>query len=243
MAKIKIKKSGLLAVARRRADELGYARLVIGLLCILFAVGTGAHLYRPTLPYMLALTPWFLLACGFAVLLPSLGSGGLRFGLWAAVTYGLTFFLEALGVATGLVFGEYVYGPTLGLSAFGVPLVIAFNWVLVVYGAARMAGRLLRSDLLVAVLTGLIATGFDWVMEPVAIRLNYWTWAGGDIPLQNYAAWFAIALISSYLYRKAVRRPATGGGPSGPAGTLAGAYVIIQAAFFGLLRAGWALGL
>lgn len=106
-----------------------------------------------------------------------------------------------------------------------------------------MAGRILRSDLLAAVLTGLIATAFDWIMEPVAIGLDYWTWAGGDIPLQNYAAWFAIALVSSYLYRRAVRRPSSGGGPSGPAGTLAVAYVIIQALFFGLLRSGWALGL
>jgi bisanhydrobacterioruberin hydratase len=238
-----IKREGLFALAKRRADELGYGRIVTALIIILFAVGTAGHLYRPTLPLMLSMTPWFLLGCGIAVILPSLGSGGLRFGLWAFVIYALTFFLEALGVATGLVFGAYRYGPTLGLAAFEVPLVIAFNWVLVVYGAIRVAERRVRSDFLASVIAGVIATGFDWIMEPVAILFNYWTWSEGFIPLQNYLAWFAIAFVSSFAYRKLVRRAAAGGGPSAASGSLAGVYVLIQALFFAALRMGWTLGI
>lgn len=93
----RINSEGLFALAKRRADELGYGRIVTVLIVILFAVGAAGHLYRPTLPLMLGMTPWFLLGCGIAVILPSLGSGGLRFGLWAFVVYALTFFLEALG--------------------------------------------------------------------------------------------------------------------------------------------------
>jgi putative membrane protein len=240
--------------------NLGYIRTTAVVMVILYAVGTAAHLYRPTLGLMTAITPWFLLICGLAVIWPSIRTGSRRFLLWGTAVYLVTFFLEALGVATGLVFGEYRYGPTLGLAAFGVPLVIAFNWAVVVYGAVRMTGRRKRSDFMTAVMTGAVATMFDWIMEPVAIRLDYWTWAGGDIPLHNYIAWFVIATISAYAYRKLVSSavqpadsdPSDGERVAGDladgeradgAGSLAGFYVLVQACFFAALRAGWALGL
>ena len=233
--------------------NLGHIRTTAAVMVVLYAVGTAAHLYRPTLGLMTAMTPWFLLACGLAVIWPSIGTGGKRFLLWGAAVYIVSFFLEALGVASGLVFGEYRYGPTLGLAAFGVPLVIAFNWAVVVYGAVRMAGRRKRSDFMTAVMTGAVATMFDWIMEPVAIRLDYWTWASGHIPLQNYLAWFVIAAASAFAYRKLVSsavQPANGDLADGErtdgeladgAGTLAGFYVLVQAGFFAALRAGWAI--
>jgi bisanhydrobacterioruberin hydratase len=223
--------------------NLGYIRTTAAVMVILYAVGTAAHLYRPTLGLMTAMTPWFLLACGLAVIWPSIRTGGKRFLIWGAVVYVVTFFLEALGVATGLVFGEYRYGPTLGLAAFGVPLVIAFNWAVVVFGAARMAGRRKRSDFMTAVMTGVMATMFDWIMEPVAIRLDYWTWAGGVIPLQNYLAWFVIATTSAYAYYKLVLPDDkhAGGDLADSAGSLAGFYVLVQAGFFAALRLGWTL--
>ena len=39
-----------------------------------------------------------------------------------------------------------------------------------------------------------LATGFDWIMEPVAMKLDYWQWVGQIIPFQNYRAWFLIGL-------------------------------------------------
>jgi bisanhydrobacterioruberin hydratase len=230
--------------------DLGYIKTTAIVLVILYAVGTAAHLYQPTLGLMTAMTPWFLLLCGMAVIWPSIKTGSKRFLLWGTGVYVLTFFLEALGVATGLVFGEYIYGPTLGLAAFGVPVVIAFNWAVVVYGAVRMAGRRKRSDFMTAVMTGAVATMFDWIMEPVAIRLDYWNWAGGNIPLQNYLAWFVIATASAFAYLKLVSpasqrnaRDSADGDRADGAGSLAGFYVLVQAGFFAALRLGWAMGL
>lgn len=244
--------------------NLGYLKTTAAVLVILYAVGTAAHLYQPTLGLMTAMTPWFLLACGLAVIWPSFKSGGKRFLLWGVTVFLVTFFLEALGVATGMVFGEYRYGSILGLSAFGVPVVIAFNWAVVVYGAVRMAGRRKRSDFMTAVMTGAVATMFDWIMEPVAIRLDYWTWARGIIPLQNYLAWFVIATVSAFAYLKLVSNASlaasavslpgqTTVNPDGGdladgdladgAGSLAGFYVLVQAGFFAALRLGWTLGL
>ena len=37
---------------------------------------------------------------------------------------------------------------------------------------------------------------FDWLMEPVAVKLGYWVWQGdGSIPMLNYICWFLISLL------------------------------------------------
>lgn len=218
-----------------------YARAMAFVLAVLFAVGTAGHLVAHTLPWMLVLTPGFLLLTSGAVAVPSLAADGRRFALWAAGAYALTFAAEAVGVATGAVFGEYVYGPTLGWQAWDVPVIIAFNWVMVVNGAICIAGRILslRAEpgrrIALPLLAGAIAAAFDWVMEPVAIRLDYWTWAGGSIPLQNYAAWFVLAAGLAAFHPRQLQRACE----LGTTGRLAGVYVVLQAAFFGALRLAW----
>ena len=218
-----------------------YARATAFVLAVLFAVGAAGHVVAHTLPWMLALTPGFLLLTSVAVAAPSLATGGRRFALWAAGAYALTFAAEAVGVATGAVFGEYVYGPTLGWKVLGVPLIVAFNWVLVVNGSVCIAGRILPSRaaagrrLALSLLAGAISVAFDWIMEPVAIRLDYWTWAGGGIPLQNYAAWFVLAAVLAAFHPRQLQRACE----LGTTGRLAGLYVVMQAAFFGAMRLVW----
>lgn len=118
-----------------------------------------------------------------------------------------TFMIEVLGVATGKVFGAYEYGATMKLQLWNVPLVIGLNWVILMLGGLDFAGKLIpkKSNIFAKTITiltrALIAASlvlfFDWVMEPVAIKLDYWHWFGQEIPLQNYAAWFVIAFIMS----------------------------------------------
>lgn len=218
-----------------------YARGVALLLAVAYAVGTVGHALPNTLPIMLFLTPGFLLATGLLAMAPSWAAGGGRFAIWMAGAYVFTFAAEAAGVATGAVFGEYVYGPTLGWQALDVPLIIAFNWVLVVNGAVCVAGRIVppRADagrrIALPLLAGAIAAAFDFLMEPVAIRLDYWTWAGGGIPLQNYAAWFVLAAVLAAVQPRQLRQACD----LGTHGRLAGFYVGLQAAFFLALRVVW----
>jgi putative membrane protein len=144
---------------------------------------------------MLSMTPFVLLFMGLFVLHPEFLDRNWRLLWWALGIYLVTFSLEALGVATGLVFGDYGYGDTLGLKAVGVPLVIGFNWVLVVLGALAITRRVVSGPLPVALFAAALTTAFDFVMEPVAIAFDYWTWAGTVPPLHNYAAWFAISFF------------------------------------------------
>jgi putative membrane protein len=78
-----------------------------------------------------------------------------------------------------------------------VPVVIAFNWLMVILGALSLVQRLAPPPVPAALLAALLAAGFDVLLEPTAVRLDYWKWQTPSIPLQNYIAWFLIALAAS----------------------------------------------
>jgi putative membrane protein len=48
----------------------------------------------------------------------------------------------------------------------------------------------------------LLATFFDYVMEPVAVKLSFWQWLGtGEIPFFNYTCWFVISMLLLAIFR------------------------------------------
>ena len=49
------------------------------------------------------------------------------------------FFIEVMGVHTGVIFGKYWYGQTLGTKVLDVPLVIGANWLLLIYCSSIIA--------------------------------------------------------------------------------------------------------
>ena len=174
--------------------------IVAVLLGVFFLVGFIGHSLPATLPWMLSLTPYTLLACGLIAFFPVFLERKPGVLLWALLVYVITFILEALGTATGKIFGPYTYGQTLGPMLFDVPVVIAFNWLMIILCALSLAQMIFRRRLLVAVAAAALAAGFDYLLEPTAIRLDYWTWQAAGIPLQNYLAWFLIALAAALVY-------------------------------------------
>ena len=125
---------------------------------------------------------------------------------------------EIIGVNTSLLFGRYQYGTALGPGWLGVPLLIGVNWFLVVWSSAQvmlllhkqlagltnwapeMAGKWLAWSLIID--AALLATGFDWLLEPVAVKLGYWSWENGTIPIYNYVCWFAISCLLLLAFRR-----------------------------------------
>jgi putative membrane protein len=217
--------------------------LGMGLFGIFYGVGVVGHLLDATRPLMLRITPFFLPLMGLlalstlvAVSLRGETRGAGRFWAWAGATLVATWALEVLGVHTGIVFGDYVYGRGLGAPLLGVPPIIGANWVLVCLGMLLWVTPTLEARrvpaLAIALVAAALATAFDWVMEPVAITLGYWSWGGGDIPLQNYLAWFLIALGASWSWLRLVP-PAMR-----QASRLPAWHVVAQLAFVALLRLG-----
>lgn len=168
----------------------------------MYTVGVIGHLIDLTLPLMKILTPFTLLLTGGIVLFFSQKSSDTKLLFWVIITYSITFTLEVIGVKTGFIFGNYSYGKTLGFSLFEVPLIIGFNWVLVVMGAIKLSKRFFNDYFFIALFTGIFAVIFDFFLEPTAISLDYWYWEGNQIPLQNYIAWFVIAFLFSILFQK-----------------------------------------
>ncbi len=215
----------------KRGKLLAFLASPAGILVVLadlYVMGVVFHVIPATRPIVLAMTPVFLALTGVAALLAVRPRIDRKTAIWLAGTYAATFALEAIGVATGLVFGTYGYGDVLGLKLLGVPLVIGFNWAVIVFGLASGIERILpRATYLQPLLTGLGALAFDALMEPVAIRLGYWTWADAAVPPRNYAAWFLIAAACGTAFRLARI------GARNPAPII---YVGMQAAFLAALR-------
>lgn len=171
-------------------------------LAVIFAVGIAGHINNGTRDLMLSLTP-FTLAITMGVVFYSLLSESNRKLIhWFIITYLITFFIEVIGVKTGLIFGNYLYGSTLGFKILSVPVIIGLNWVFVILGAIIFAQKVTSDRNLASLITAIIAVAFDFVLEPVATKLDYWNWQNGIIPFQNYLAWFVISFfVASLFYR------------------------------------------
>lgn len=169
-------------------------------LIIIFAVGIAGHLIGSTRSLMLELTPYTLLITGIVVLVALYLEEDSTINSLVALAYIFTITLEVVGENTGYLFGIYSYGETLGFKLIDVPLIVGLNWVLVILGIYFFVECKFKRKFFVPPITALIAVAFDLILEPVAIKLDYWSWEFGVIPLQNYLAWFVIAFIISITF-------------------------------------------
>jgi putative membrane protein len=175
----------------------------------IYAVGLAGMLIPYTRPYFMLITPVNLL-----VVTVLLFYNHRRWDVRTIFSFTLvgifSFFIEALGVNTGLIFGEYSYGRTLGPALLNTPLMIGVNWILLVYLCHSVSVTILEKlpsgsigsrfyqkapSLLVAIVGGLLMVVYDIILEPSAIQLDMWSWMGNRIPLQNYVAWFLFSFV------------------------------------------------
>jgi putative membrane protein len=152
------------------------------------------------LDYVLKLTPILLtLLASLAVVF---WDAPVKTKLWASaiiITGG--FVIEAIGVHTGLIFGDYSYGKLLGLTVFGVPITIGVTWLLVTYSAWNIVSLSISSLVRKFLLGGLLVVMFDLILEQFAISYSLWAWQGGIVPLYNYICWFVVSQLCFMVYR------------------------------------------
>jgi bisanhydrobacterioruberin hydratase len=151
--------------------------------------------------------------------------------------------VEMMGVNTGILFGDYKYGIVLGYKVNNVPWLIGINWFIIVYCAGCLTHlleeKLINRSGMGMVLSkriqtisflldaAMLITFFDWLMEPVAVKLGYWKWGSDDIPDFNYMCWFFISLLLLFIFRKL---------PFNKHNMFAVHLFIIQVLFFLILR-------
>lgn len=168
---------------------LVYARIV---LAIFTAVGiVGMLLFPEWFPKLTPLN--LLLNVGLLIaVLPGVDSNYVR---WSLLCAAAGFGIELIGIRTGVIFGQYSYGPSLGIAAGGVPLMIAVNWWMTAVCGFAIAAQLTEKIWLRALAGAALMTFLDALIEPVATQLNFWYFDGGLAPVRNYVAWFVMGFF------------------------------------------------
>ena len=143
----------------------------------------------------------------------------LSFYIFFASCFAVGIVVEMIGTSTGWLFGEYRYGTVLGPGIRSVPFIIGVNWFIIIYCCgvciqvllSKLTAKLSEQTALPAksiqtlsvVIDGAtLAVMLDWLIEPVAVKLGYWTWLGtGEIPLYNYICWFAVSILLLLVFK------------------------------------------
>ncbi len=200
----------------------------VGIVVIFHLIGLVGIL-SPYRALFVSLTPVNLLLCLALILYFEPRPWTSSFIYLSIFTALAGFALEVIGVNTGVPFGAYAYGPPFGWQWLNTPFLIGINWLLMVYGGVNVMMRYIRQPVWGALATGLLVMFVDLLLEPVAIRLDYWTWESPTVPIQNYLTWFAAIAVFAYLwYRR-----------HGVAKNEIAAWVLVtQVVFFALLNLG-----
>lgn len=166
----------------------------IPVLIIFHAIGLGLFILYPELS---SLSYMNIALCGLLVFLDrSIDVKGIMAAL-LIIAGGYT--VELIGVHTNILFGDYSYGGALGPKLMEVPLIIGVNWLAIVLASIGVVGYFKLSAPISAILAGALSTAMDYLIEPVAIKFDFWTWAGSSIPAWNYICWFIFCSIFAYL--------------------------------------------
>jgi uncharacterized membrane protein len=181
-------------------NKSGLFKLIISVFYLVGIIGLSMPAFRP---YFQALTPFHLLL-SFGILLLFHTDWNKSFLVFSFSAFLIGFGSEVLGVHTGFPFGNYVYGTVLGIKLLDVPLMIGINWLLLVYLTGNLFEKRVKNNYLAAALGAGLMVAIDFLIEPVAIGLDFWTWEGGIIPLSNYIGWFVVAYLIHLIYRKAL---------------------------------------
>ena len=170
-------------------------RTGILVLVILYAVGTISMLVPALRPLVLPLSGYNLFFSFLILLNAYRWNQTLLIG--SATIFILGFFSEWIGVHTGLLFGRYWYGMNLGPKLSGVPFIIGINWAMLTILTSGIAVKWAKNITFQAMIAAALMTGIDVLMEPVAIRNDYWHWHNEVIPLYNYLCWFVVSFIGN----------------------------------------------
>ena len=190
--------------------------------------------------WFLMLTPFNLLVM-FFLLIWTLPEKNKTIYWFFILAFSLGVGSEMIGVKTGLFFGQYQYGKIMGFSFNGVPMLIGIYWFIIVYACGMLALKILdifsNSAMRMGAFTkwsagffiiggALLATSFDYIMEPAATKLGFWSWENDSIPLLNYLSWFLVSICMLFFSRSVKLKHHS----------FAVNLLLIQAFFFLLLR-------
>ena len=149
-------------------------------------------------PYVLTLTLFLLIVNN---------SINKKFLIRLFLIFLLGFTVEIIGVNFSIFFGEYRYGNNLGIKIFDVPIVIGFNWVLLIILTGNFAHKIFPKSIMLRVLNGsIMMILLDLLIEISAPKLDYWEFAVNPVPLSNYLWWFIFSILFHFIYQSNIKK-------------------------------------
>lgn len=178
----------------------------IGCLLIIYAVGFVGVL-TPYAQDFMRLTP-FNLITSLAFIVWGEAEKSARIW-WALLIAGVAgWAVEAVGVHTGALFGEYKYGATLGWGIIEIPLLMAVNWAMLIYCVVAMLHFFVFTwqsgfcrRMMTAIMGATLMVALDVLIEPAAVRYDMWQWSSEPLggifvaPLRNYLVWWVVSFL------------------------------------------------
>ncbi|MDP2041327.1 MAG: carotenoid biosynthesis protein [Algoriphagus sp.] len=181
-----------------RITKLLIAKTIIVALHLVGIIGLSLPEYQDL---FLKLTPAQLLTSLILILAFHKGWTD-AFPIFAAAAFWIGFGSEIIGIHTGYLYGDYVYGPTLGTKLWDVPIIIGVNWFILSYLTGSLFHKI-PNDYYAAFLAASAMTALDYIIEPVAVALDFWAWKFDVIPTTNYLGWLGVSFLIQLIYRKA----------------------------------------
>lgn len=194
---------GMKLISPLKGESIGSKQIIlVGIIVLFHLVGliglsipSTRHLFLSLVPYHL-----FLMLAVIVISHQNIGSKLLLFVLCLIV---LGYIAEWIGVNKHWLFGNYYYGNTLSIKVFGVPLIIGVNWFLLTYSAGVLMQRSRLKSVLLRIIAGaLLLVLLDILIEPVAMRFDYWHWTNNIIPFKNYTCWFFTGIVMLLIFEQ-----------------------------------------
>ena len=156
----------------------------------------------------------------------------MQFGIFIFGIFWAGYLIELIGMHSGVIFGSYSYGDSLGFKVSGVPPLIGLNWLLLVYITGIIAQKASSTfSMRIALGAGLMVI-LDMLIEPMAMNYDMWNWDEGHVPVLNYVGWFVVSAAMQFAFHQLHQEK------SNP---LAYPMYLIQVAFFAtFLVVSWA---
>ena len=150
--------------------------------------------------FFLSSTPYVLTTTLLLLILNNYFNSRLYIRLFLIFLLGLA--VEIVGVNFSFFFGEYEYGDNLGIKFFDVPVVIGFNWVLLIILTGNFAHKLFPKSIFFKVTLGsILMILLDLLIEISAPKLDYWEFNVNPVPFSNYFWWFVFSILFHSIYQ------------------------------------------
>ena len=82
-----------------------------------------------------------------------------KFLILSAIIFLIGFSVEAVGVATGVLFGNYEYGAPFGFKIFETPLMIGVNWLFLALSTYGIVQYFTKKAILLILILGAVISG------------------------------------------------------------------------------------